>query len=794
MVREMWNRIGYGIGLILVALIAEQNVTPPGRGEMVPLDEGMTMDMPITVPRASITQATDDLKARDMILCRFPEVRMVVGKAGRAETPADPAPLDMIETMVDFRPKDHWPKRKLRPADAERQVSAVIDSLIRRGLIKPPDDRPTILVEVTANALARFDVQMREVGYQRNRAFDRELGVRLTRFTVHRLTADRPDLSLDAADLKALDVHAIHLAMAPTLEDVTVVADDAAAILVRRGAIRSPEELLPKRTWIDRRSGAVREALGGSPRSPLGGIFDDVKAEHDRLWELHLDKLNGELRERAAPLFTRVAMEAAIEKCPLIDAGLAARWHAIQKFRLDPPVIARTPDHHHGGAVAPPDLEPVPELDAVQDAEGKNFARGLLLWPKDRADLVGFGGELDRALPMPGWTNIWTMPIQNRVDMLATGVNTDVGVRVLGRRREDVVRASNDIAEVLKGVRGAVQVVADSFHGKGYLEVHPNREKAAELGVSVGTINEVVETALGGKVVTTTVEGRERHPVRVRFPRSWRLDEETARQLPVPRSDGRPPVPLAAVADVRIAEGPPAIRGENGLLRNYVRLNVRGRDAGDFVEEGRRAIAASVQLPPGVHVEWTGRFEHEARARGTLLFIVPVVIGLIAVILYLTFHDLGDALLILVAVPGALAGGMIAQGLMGVKFSVTVWIGYVACFGMATATGVIMLVYLRDAVARAGGIENMTVEQLRQAVMDGAVHRLRPKLLTEATTIFGLAPLLWATGPGSEVLRPMVLPVLGGLLVADEVIDLFLPVLFYRVRLRRLRRARGELT
>jgi len=769
-VHRPWNLVWYAFSLVVIALVAEQNIAPPGREVMTPLDEQMTMDMPITVPRASITQSTDDLKARDMVLCRFPEVRMVVGKAGRAETPTDPAPLDMIETMVDFRLRDHWPKRKLRARDAQRQTAAVLDAMVRRGLIDPTVDRPTFLAEANAGAQARFDVQMREVAYQSNRTFVKELGVRLTRFAIDQIVRNRPELALDVNDLQALEVHATHLAMTPTLEDVTALADDTVARLIRRGAVESPEELVARRTW----------------RSPLASLLDDVKSEYDRLWQLHLEKLNGELRERAGPLFTRVAIDEILDRQPLKDPRLAARWHAIYEFRSNPPASAPAAGHHHGEFTLP-NLDPVPELDAVQDAEARAFAPGLLLWQKDRADLVGFGGELDRALQMPGWTNVWTMPIQNRVDMLATGVNTDVGVRVLGRNLDDVVRASNDIAAVLKGVRGAVQVVADPVRGKGYLEVRPKRDKAADLGVSVGTINEVVETALGGKVVTTTVEGRERHPVRVRFPRSWRLDEETAQQLPVPRSDGRPPVPLDAVADVRITEGPAAIRGENGLLRNYVRLNVRGRSTSEFVEEGRRAVAASVPLPPGVHVEWTGRFEHEEQTRGTLLFIVPVAIGLILIILYFTFHDLADALLILPAVFGAMAGGMIVQALWGTKFSITVWIGYVACCGMAAATGVIMLVYLRDAVERAGGLANMTAEQLREAVMDGAVHRLRPKLLTEATTILGLAPLLWATGPGSEVLRPMVLPVLGGLLFADEVIDLFLPVLFYRVRLRRLR-------
>lgn len=788
-VRRRGNLIPYAVGLVLVALVAEQNVTPPGREFLTPLDEGMVMDMPITVPRVSITQATDDLKARDMILCRFPEVDMVVGKAGRAESPADPAPLDMIETMVNFRPRTYWPSRKLHPPDADRQAGAVLDELVRRGLVAAPADRPSTKAEVTAAALTRFDVQMREVAYQRNRGFERELGVRLVRFTLDRLTADRPGLALDSEDVAALAAHTTHLSMTPTREDVTALADDAARRLVARGKLSSADGLVPKQSWVGRGTGAVRGALGGPGRDALDEVTADVKAEYDRLWRRHLEKLNDDLRDRAAPGFTRVAVEEVIDRCPLTDIAVAARWHTVQQYRSDPPAAAKPSGHHHHGAVAAtPDFDPVPELDAVIEATRQPFARGLLLWPKDRADLVGFGGELDRAMQMPGWTNVWTMPIQNRVDMLATGVNTDVGVRVLGRDLDAVVRASEDIASVLKGLRGAADVVADPVRGKGYLEVRPDREKAARLGVGVGAINDVVETALGGRVATTTVEGRERHPVRVRFPRSWREDEETARRLPVPRADGRPPVPLAAVADVKIVEGPASVKGENGLLRNYVRLNVRGRDAGEFVEEGQRAVAAGMQLPPGVHVEWTGRFEHEARARGTLLFAIPAGIGLIAGLLYLTFRDRADALLILLAVPGALAGGLIAQGLVGAKFSVTVWIGYAACFGMATATGIVMLVYLREAVERAGGVANISREQLRQAVLDGAAHRLRPKLLTEATTVLGLAPLLWATGPGSEVLRPMVLPVLGGLLVADEVIDLFLPVLFYHVRLHRRNR------
>jgi Cu(I)/Ag(I) efflux system membrane protein CusA/SilA len=388
---------------------------------------------------------------------------------------------------------------------------------------------------------------------------------------------------------------------------------------------------------------------------------------------------------------------------------------------------------------------------------------------------------------MPGWSNIWTMPIQNRVDMLATGVNTSVGVRVLGKDLDAVITASEAIATELRRVPGSADVVADPIRGKGYLEIRADRVKAARLGVSVGDVNDATETALGGKVATNTVEGRERHPVRVRYARAFREDETSAREILVPTvtrdAAGRPKyVPLGEVADVRIVEGPATIKGENGMLRNYVRLNVRGRGAVDFVEEARRVVASRVSLPTGVAVDWTGQFEHEATARRTLAVVLPLVLASIFAVLYWTYRDLTDAVLMLMAVPGSIAGGVFFQWILGYPFSVTVWVGYIACFGMATSTGIIMLVYLREAVAKAGGLEFLDPEMLRRAVLDGASHRLRPKLLTEGITILGLAPMLWADGPGAEIIRPMAAPVLGGLLVADEVIDLLLPVLFYQSR------------
>ena len=265
------------------------------------------------------------------------------------------------------------------------------------------------------------------------------------------------------------------------------------------------------------------------------------------------------------------------------------------------------------------------------------------------------------------------------------------------------------------------------------------------------------------------------------------------RAAPAHGTGGKRFIPLSALATVRIVEGPAMIKSENGRLLNYVTLNVRGRDIVGFVDEAQRVVNQKVRLPEGVHIEWSGEFEHQVRAAHTLRFVFPAVILVIFLILYLTYKDLADAVLMMLAVPEALAGGAffmylfpkITQGwdTPPMDFSVAVWVGFIACFGMATETGIIMLVYLREAIDKRGGLENIgSLEELRQAVIEGAVHRLRPKLLTEGVAIIAIFPMVFASGVGGEILAPMALPVLGGLLISDEVVDLFLPVRFYWVR------------
>jgi Cu(I)/Ag(I) efflux system membrane protein CusA/SilA len=364
---------------------------------------------------------------------------------------------------------------------------------------------------------------------------------------------------------------------------------------------------------------------------------------------------------------------------------------------------------------------------------------------------------------------------------------------------DTVVRCSEEVAAVLRELPGAADVVADPIRGKGYVRITPDPQKAADLGVSVAELNEIIQATLSGYVASFQSIGRQRVPIRVQVAARDSLDEQTLRRLlvPVHRKRSTPDdrkqleaITLDNVADIQVTEGPATIKTEDGWLRNYVRLNVRERDTLQFVEEAKRVVAAQVSLPPGVIIEWTGQFEHSIQARRKLLIMMPLIFALILVILYVTYRDWADALLMVLAVPGALAGGVLCQWLFGFPFSIAVGMGYIACFGMAAATGIVMLVYLREAVDQAGPLEELSLAELRNAVLTGAAHRVRPKLLTELTTVLGLAPMLWSTGVGTEVIRPMAAPVLGGILIADEVIDLLIPILFYHVRRWRWERLR----
>jgi Cu(I)/Ag(I) efflux system membrane protein CusA/SilA len=818
---------------------------------MPALDEGSTLDMPVTVPRASITQAADDLKARDALLRSFPEVESVVGKVGRADTPTDPAPLDMVETFVNYRPREFWPKRVLKYEDAVRQTRAVLRALEEHGFVlRAPheEDRDALAVEAAQKALERFDEIMRELALRRYEEFEGELGPLLTRFAVEetarrfRQAGDlRPPAGVEEGELldelarKLAPEFGPWLAKAPSPEDVArltrAVANrlkDAGALDDAAGAL-SVKESLPRRVLHQ-----TAEFVGMERKTFAGEVLEAVAARRAALWRERVRKVNWELFDRGVEAYTWLSLEECVKGASDVALlGGAPRGAESERFAAEAvkAQLGKAHDRHGFESFSP-----------LKEELHKPFAGRVFLWQREggpKGDLVD--DEMGRVLQVPGWVNIFTQPIINRIEMLSTGVRTDIGVKVFGPDLDTIDRVGKQIEAALKPVNGARDVVAAPVMGKGYLEIDIDLERAARYGVSVEDIKNTVEVALGGQAVTQTVEGRERFPVRIRYPRARREDEEAVRRLlvggsgaaaasgmgsapnampapappegagapaavPPPAGGGAhqaaPPhagggnrplqIPLGSVADVRVVEGPAMMRSENGQLMNYVTLNVRGRDIVGFVGEAQQVVAQKVKLPEGVHVEWSGEFEHQVRAAKTLRFVFPAVIALIFVILYLTYKDLADAGLMMLAVPEALAGGAFFQLLWRYlhpadptrwDFSVAAWVGYIACFGMATETGIIMLVYLREAIDKRGGLENIkSLDELRQAVIEGAAHRLRPKLLTEGVAIIALFPMLYVTGAGAEVIAPMAVPVLGGLLISDEVVDIFLPVRFYWVR------------
>ena len=785
------------VGMVLLGAIGGLLMKPIGTSLRMPLDEGMVMDMPITVPRASITQSLDDMKARNMVLCRFPEIRMVSGKAGRADTPFDPAPLDMIESMVEFLPAGWWPARRMSPVDGREIAVELVRELAAAGMIEAADERQCH--QFAESALVQFDAVQRETAWQLQQAFRRGLRQRLGAVALEVAAGRWSARGELVRSLQPTDVGLVQNAVASDflrdLEMTPSILTVASWLRVSRDVLRQ-RELVPDVPLTSRSigmAGWLRMGGGGLAEEDAEAALVGVRSVSEAAWSEFTASLNLTLQQRAVPTFLQLVCDEVFANVVVRDERLRRMREQILGIR------GRRAGAHAGGGVHEhglagygelPFADPVPEFDRLRQGLIGRWSGRVQLQAHTSESLTGFGGELDLSVQMPGWTNVWTRPIQNRVDMLATGVNSEVGVRVQGQDPESVVLASEEVASILRELPGAADVVADPVRGKGAIEVIPDAGRAAALGVSEEDLADAVEYAFTGRVVGTAASGSGALPVRLSLvPAGELADEETLRRMPVPAATGGlGSVPLDAVAEVRSVEGPASVKSENGWFRNYVRLNVRDRDPQEFVRQAQRVVGGRLSQRRGIVLEWTGQFEHAAVTRRRMLVLIPLVIVLIFLILLWTYRDLADALIMLLTAPGALAGGVLCQWLLGYSFSVAVGVGYIACFGMAASTGVVMLVYLRESVAAAGGLAGMTAEQLRQAVFRGAVQRLRPKLLTEATTLLSLAPILWSTGTGADVIRPMAAPVLGGVLIADEIIDLLLPILFYRVRLRRLQR------
>ncbi|HEX9630880.1 MAG TPA: CusA/CzcA family heavy metal efflux RND transporter [Gemmatimonadales bacterium] len=400
-------------------------------------------------------------------------------------------------------------------------------------------------------------------------------------------------------------------------------------------------------------------------------------------------------------------------------------------------------------------------------------------WP-ERLTQDELIAKLDRELRFTGYVNSWTMPIKNRTEMLSTGIRTTLGIKIFGADLRTIERVGGEIEALLAPVRGTASIYAERSFGGRYLDIQPDREAVARYGLTVGQVQEVVGTALGGRNITTTVEGRERYPVQVRYGRSFRDDPRRLGDLLVATPQG-PQVPLSQLVSTRFTAGAPMIKSEDAQLLGVVFIDVRGRDVGSYVAEARELVHREITLPPGYRLQWSGQYEAMARVKQRLTIVVPVTIGIIALLLYLTFQSVVEVAIVLTSLPFALIGGVWLMWAAGFNVSVAVAVGFIALAGVAAEIGVVMLVYLdrawRDRGAHVGEAVEQTIER-------GAVLRVRPILMTATAVTLGLVPILWTHGTGASVMRRIAAPMIGGMVTSTVLTLVVIPVLYYLWRRR----------
>ncbi len=400
--------------------------------------------------------------------------------------------------------------------------------------------------------------------------------------------------------------------------------------------------------------------------------------------------------------------------------------------------------------------------------------------------------EMDAALKFPGLANSWTMPIKARIDMLSTGIRTPVGVKVFGKDLATIEKVARDIEAVVKDVPGTSSAYAERVTGGYYLDIAPKRDQLARYGVTVGDFQRVISTALGGEAVTTAVEGLDRYGIAVRYPRDLRDDpQRIANEVFVPTGNGM--IPLGQLADIVIHNGAPSIKTENALLAAYIYVDIRGRDVGSYVRDAQRAVAQKVKFPPGYYATWSGQYEYMERAKARLVIVVPVTLAMIFVLLYINFRRLTETLIVMLSVPFALVGGIWLMWWLGYNMSVAVAVGFIALAGVAAETGVVMLIYLDQAWAkikdgRRGEGQVPTVADLYDAVMAGAVGRVRPKIMTVVAIMAGLLPIMWSHGTGSEVMSRIAAPMIGGMISSTVLTLGVIPAIYALVKGWRLKR------
>ncbi|HET9431729.1 MAG TPA: efflux RND transporter permease subunit [Chitinophagaceae bacterium] len=453
-------------------------------------------------------------------------------------------------------------------------------------------------------------------------------------------------------------------------------------------------------------------------------------------------------------------------------------------------------------------IKSVPEVDKVLGKAGRASTATdnspismietiIMLKPRDKwregiskADIIR---ELDAKLQIPGVVNGWTQPIINRINMLATGIRTDVGIKVYGQNLDTIAAVSERVKSAMEGTPGVADLYVEPITGGKYLSIEVRRPDLGRYGLNVNDVNQTVETALGGSPIGQTVEGRQRFSINLRLAQDYRNSVEQIRRIPL-QSPGFGEVPLSAVADIKFVDGPPMINSENALLRGAVLFNVRDRDLGSTVKEAMANLNREKGiLPQGYFLEWSGQYENLIRGQQTLLWIAPIVLLIIFFSLYFAFHSIREAFLSLITIPFALIGGAYLIYFWGVNLSVAVAVGFIALFGIAVETGIVMVIYLNDAMhqlikLKGNSSQTISRQDLKDYVIHGAAKRLRPKLMTVCVSLFGLVPVLWATGVGTDVMKPIVLPMIGGVFTSAIHILLVTPLIFLMAKEYELRK------
>ena len=401
-------------------------------------------------------------------------------------------------------------------------------------------------------------------------------------------------------------------------------------------------------------------------------------------------------------------------------------------------------------------------------------------------------GEMDKALQFPGVANSWTMPIKARTDMLSTGIRTPIGIKVFGSNLAEMEKLSLQIENVVRQVPGTSSAFAERLTGGYYLDIEPNLRQLASYGLTVGEVQDVIAIALGGEMITSTVEGRERFGVIVRYPRELRSDpQRIASEVLVTTMNGAQ-IPLGELAKIVIRKGAPSIRTENAMLSSYIYVDTRESDMGAYVRSAQEAVAKQVQFPPGYYATWSGQYEYMQRAIAKMKVVIPATLVLIFLLLYLNFKRVTESLIVMLSVPFALVGGVWLMWALNYNLSVAVAVGFIALAGVAAETGVIMLIYLDHALEaisekRRSEGKTLSLNDLNDAIVEGAVERVRPKMMTVVAIMAGLLPIMWSTGTGSEVMRRIAAPMVGGMVSSTVLTLVVIPVIYALVKRRQLK-------